>query len=147
MLANPWYQTRIMSDHILDQVLLFDIAVRGSLAGLCGHRRGLDTASRVRTDYQDSWTHERRKTGERLRRMAGNSAQACLALSAGEAYLRAAIYSRAAALHCSFNPIDPSIKELAALETASFSKAILLLGIPNHLTCFNRESILELYLR
>ncbi len=116
-----------MADHILDQVLLFYLAQ--AWQGSTDIGEVLDTASRVRADDQYSWTGEWQKTAERLRLMAQQSEQAGHPFSAGQAWLRAAAYYRAA-LHRYPAPSDPAVREMAALEAASFTRAIRLLRVP-----------------
>ncbi len=127
LLADPWYKTRVMADPILDQVLLFYLSEAWQGSSDIGEV--LQTASRVKADDEYSWTREWRKTAERLRARAEKSERGGHALSAGQAYLRAATYYRAS-LHRYPSPSDPDVREMAALEVASFSKAIRLLGIP-----------------
>jgi dienelactone hydrolase len=127
MLATPWYQTRVMADHILDQVLLFYLAQAWQGSSDIGEV--LDTASRVRADDEYSWTREWQKTAERLHRVAQKSELESHPFSAGQAWLRTATYCRAS-LHRYPSPADPAVRELAALETASFTRAMRLLRIP-----------------
>ena len=107
-LANPRYQTRIMSDHFLDHVLL---NIGEVWRGFADIGQVLDKESRVYTDDRTVGHSEWRKTTERLRLMAAIASRPGQAFSAGEAYLRVATHFRAA-LHCPFNPTDPSVKEL-----------------------------------
>ncbi|HVP18985.1 MAG TPA: alpha/beta fold hydrolase [Spirochaetia bacterium] len=127
LLANPWYQTRVMADPILDQVLLFYLSEAWQGSSDIGEV--LDTASRVLPDDEHSWTREWQRTAERLRARAMTCEQAGHPFSAGQAYLRAATYYRAS-LHRYPTPSDQAVKDMAALEVASFTKAIRLLGIP-----------------
>ena len=127
LLANPWYQTRVMADPVLDQVLLFYLAE--AWQGSTDIGEVLDTASRVSPDDEYSWTKEWQKTAERIRLSAEKSERAGHTISAGEAYLRAAAYYRAS-LHRYPAPTDHAVAEMAAREVASFTRAMRLLGIP-----------------
>ncbi len=127
LLATPWYQTRVMGDRILDQVLLFYLAEVWQGSSDVGEV--LDTASRIRSGDEYSWTREWQKTAERLRLLASTSEQAGHSFSAGQAYLRAATYYRAS-LHRYPTPSDPAVREMSGLEAACFTKALRLLRIP-----------------
>jgi hypothetical protein len=83
LLANPWYQTRVMADPVLDQVLLFYLAE--AWQGSTDIGEVLDTASRVSPDDEYSWTKEWQKTAERLRLSAKRSERAGHTISAGQA--------------------------------------------------------------
>jgi alpha-beta hydrolase superfamily lysophospholipase len=89
----------------------------------------LDTAWRI--DPQDawSWPTEWLRTADRLRRTAEASLARSHALSAGESYLRAASYYRAALIHHP-EPADPGVAQAARQSMACFDRAIALLGIP-----------------
>ncbi len=127
LLVTPWYQTRIMADPILDQVLLFYLAEAWQGSSDIGEV--LDTASRVKADDEYSWTREWQKTAERLKASALKSEKAGHGFSAGEAYLRAATYYRAS-LHRYPNPADGAVRDMAAQEVACFQKAAALLKMP-----------------
>lgn len=124
---RPWFELGLMADPILDQVLLYYLgSVRQGFAdiGEC-----LDTASRIDPNDEYSWSREWRKTADRLRQVAEGSEARDHRLSAGESYLKAATYYRAAS-HRYPEPGDPDVKELATRAVASFNRALDLLPIP-----------------
>lgn len=127
---HPWYELGMMADPILDQVLLFYLgSVRQGFAdiGEC-----LDTASRVDPADEYSWSREWRKIADRLRAVAEGSAARGHEISAGEAYLRAATYYRAA-LHRYPEPTDSDVADLATHAVAAFTKGLKLLSVPAQL--------------
>lgn len=124
---HPWYELGMMVDPVLDQVLLFYLgSVRQGFADL---GECLDTASRIEAQDAFSWPREWRTTAQRLHRVA----QCCEAtghgLSAGEAYLKAATYYRAA-LHRYPEPTDPDVKDMTRAAVTCFTKALSLLTLP-----------------
>ena len=124
---KPWYELSMMSDPILDQVLLFYLGE--SWQGLSDIGECLETAGRVTASDPTSWSREWRITAERLRATAAASEKAGHLRSAGQAWLRAATYYRAS-LHRHQDPSAPEVREMAQLEVSCFTKAISLLKMP-----------------
>ncbi len=124
---RPWYDLRMMPDPILDQVLLFYLSE--ARQGMTDIGEVLDTVGRVRADDEYSWTREWFKTAERVRAMAEAGERTGHPWGAGEAYLRAASYYRAA-LHRHPEPAAAEVRQMAEKEVASFAKAIRLLRMP-----------------
>jgi hypothetical protein len=124
---HPWYELRMMADPILDQVLLFYLAEARS--GMTDVGEVLDTASRVAADDEYGWTREFQKTAGRLAAAAEAGEKAGHTLGAGDSWMRAAAYYRAA-LHRHPDPKAPEIRTLAQKEVASFTRAIKLLSLP-----------------
>jgi hypothetical protein len=124
---RPWYELGIMNDPVLDNQLLWYLSA--VYQGMADIGECLDTAWRI--DPQDawSWPTEWLRTADRLRRTAEASLARSHALSAGESYLRAASYYRAALIHHP-EPADPGVAQAARQSMACFDRAIALLGIP-----------------
>jgi pimeloyl-ACP methyl ester carboxylesterase len=122
-----WYDLGMMSDPILDQSLLFYLAMTWS--GQTDVGECLETASRVNSSDQDSWAEEWTKTANRLLSVAEAAEKQKHNISAGEAYLRAATYY-SASLHRHNNPKAPIVKENTIAASKYFQKAMSLLGIP-----------------
>ena len=125
--GRPWYELGIMNDTVLDNQLLWYLSA--VYQGLADIGECLDTAHRI--DPKDAWSWPRAwlATADRLRGVA----EGCLArhhrLSAGEAYLRAATYYRAALIHHP-EPGDPGVVAATRQSSACFDQAIALLEIP-----------------
>jgi pimeloyl-ACP methyl ester carboxylesterase len=124
---HPWYDLRMMPDPILDQVLLFYLGE--ARMGMTDVGEVLDTASRVKADDEYSWTREWERTAERLRAAAEAGEKAGHPLGAGESFMRAAAYYRAA-LHRHPDPTAPEVRTLSEREIACFTRAIRLLSLP-----------------
>jgi len=124
---KPWYDLGMMSDPILDQSLLFYLAMTWS--GQADVGECLETASRVNSSDQNSWAEEWTKTAGKLLMVAEAAEKQKHNVSAGEAYLRAATYY-SAALHRHNNPKAPIVKENTIAASKYFQKAMSLLGIP-----------------
>ncbi len=122
-----WYELNMMADPILDQVLLFYLGE--AWTGMTDTNECLETASRVKNDDPDSWTREWRKTAERLNTTADRLVSEGHASSAGQYYLRAASYYRAA-LHRHMHPGSAEVKELTEREVACFTLSQKLLHAP-----------------
>ncbi len=125
--GQKWYELNRMADPVLDQVFLFYLGE--AWTGMTDINECLQTASRVKKDDPDSWTREWRKTAERLNATADQLVQEGHTNSAGQYYLRAASYYRAA-LHRHMHPGAPDVKELADREVACFTLSQKLLGAP-----------------
>lgn len=124
---RPWYDLGMMSDPILDQSLLFYMAMTWS--GQADVGECLETASRINSSHPDSWAEEWTKTADRLLLAAQEAEKQNHNVSAGQAYLRSATYY-SAALHRQNNPKAPIVKNNALAASKYFLKAINLLGIP-----------------
>ena len=124
---KPWYDLGMMSDPILDQSLLFYLAMTWS--GQADIGECLETASRVNSADPDSWAEEWTKTANRLLSAAEEAEKQKHNVSAGEAYLRAATYY-SAALHRHNNPKAQIVKDNTLAASKYFQKAMSLLGIP-----------------
>ena len=125
--AHKWYELNMTADPILDQVLLFYLGE--AWTGMTDINECLQTASRVSKKDADSWTREWRKTAERLQSTAEKLVAEGHTASAGQYYLRAASYYRAA-LHRHMHPGSPEVKELTEREVACFTLSQKLLGAP-----------------
>ena len=124
---RPWFELGMMPDPILDQVLLYYLGE--ARMGLTDIGEVLDSASRVKADDEYSWTREFSATADRVCAAAEAGEKAGHRIGAGEAYLRASSYYRAA-LHRHPDPAAPEIRQMAAREAACFARAITLLKLP-----------------
>ena len=124
---KQWYDLRMMSDPILDQSLLFYLAMTWS--GQADVGECLETAFRVNSSDPNSWAEEWTKTADRLLSVAMTAEKQNHNVTAGEAYLRAATYY-SAALHRHNNPKAKIVKDNTLAASQYFQKAIILLGIP-----------------
>ena len=124
---SPWYDLGMMSDPILDQSLLFYMAMTWS--GQADVGECLETASRVNSTDPNSWAEEWTKTADRLLLVAEAAEKRNHKASAGQAYLRAATYF-SAALHRHNNPKAAIVKDNTFAASKYFLKAVKLLGIP-----------------
>ena len=124
---RPWYDLRMMSDPILDQSLLFYLAMTWS--GQADVGECLETANRVNTTDPTSWAEEWTKTADRMLSVAEAGEKQNHKVSAGQAYVRAATYY-SAALHRHNNPKAQIVKDNTLAASKYFRKAANLLGIP-----------------
>ena len=124
---RPWYELDIIGEWIMDNQLLWYLSHTGQ--GMADIGECLDTASRIEANDESSWFGEWLKTADRVRRVAEESLADGHKLSAGETYLRAANYYRAALIHYSYRE-DPRVLETSRRSVACFEKAITLLSIP-----------------
>jgi pimeloyl-ACP methyl ester carboxylesterase len=136
--SRKWYELTMMADPILDQVLLFYLGE--AWTGMTDINECLQTASRVKKDDPDSWTREWRKTAERLRAAADLLVAEGHTNSAGQYYLRAASYYRAA-LHRHMHPASAEVKELTEREVSCFTLSQKLLGAPMEVVQVPYESV------
>ena len=88
----------------------------------------LDTAGRIDAADANSWPEEWLGTAERVRKMAENSLAKGHERSAGEAYLRAANYYRAALIH--HPEPGPGVLQAGRQSVACFDRALELLAVP-----------------
>jgi pimeloyl-ACP methyl ester carboxylesterase len=124
---RQWYELGMTADPILDQVLLFYLSQ--AWQGMTDVGEVLQTTRRVRADDEASWSREWRQTADRVRGIAEASERRGHALTAGQAFLRAASYYRAS-LHRHPDPLAPEVKEMTGLEIACYTRAIRLLSFP-----------------
>jgi len=92
----------------------------------------LDTAGRIDAADANSWPREWLGTAERVRKMAENSLAKGHERSAGETYLRAANYYRAALIHHP-EPGAFGVLQAARKSVACFDRALELLAVPARL--------------
>ncbi|MBN1838346.1 MAG: alpha/beta fold hydrolase [Spirochaetales bacterium] len=124
---RSWYELGMMSDPILDQVLLFYLGE--AWTGMTDINECLETAARVDPGDPESWAREWRKTAERLHAEADRLLGEGHRESAGEYYLRAASYYRAT-MHRHMHPGSAEVKELTEREIVCFVSSQELLGAP-----------------
>ena len=122
-----WYELGLMADPIMDNQLLFYLS--STYEGMADVGEVLDTALRIDADDEMSWYREWLKTADRLVRVAQGSAAGGHRLSAGEAYMRAANYYRAALIHYP-NTKDPAIPEVAGKSVDAYGQAMKFLDFP-----------------
>ncbi|WP_118974447.1 alpha/beta hydrolase family protein [Taibaiella koreensis] len=124
---QSWYPLGIFENPVLESVFLFYLGSawqRLSDIGEC-----FDTASRIDESREGSWAEEWVKTGDRLNALGHSCLQKHHRLTAGESYLRAATYYRAA-LHHHPDPTAPEVKQLTLKEIKNFKDAMQYLDIP-----------------
>jgi alpha-beta hydrolase superfamily lysophospholipase len=124
---RPWYDLGMMADPILDQSLLFYMAMTWS--GQADVGECLETASLVNSTDANSWAVEWTKMADKLLSSAETAERKNHKVSAGQAYLRAATYY-SAALHRHNNPKAQIVRDNAIAASKYFQKAMKLLGIP-----------------
>jgi len=124
---RPWYELGIIGEPIMDNQLLWYLSHTGQ--GMADIGECLDTASRIEAADAYSWPEEWLKTAERVRSVAESSLAKGHKRSAGEAYLRAANYYRAALIHHP-EPKDPGVVRAGRQSVACFDQALELLAIP-----------------
>jgi len=125
--GRPWYELGILNDPVLDNQLLWYLSA--VYQGMADVGECLDTAHRIDPKDTWSWPREWLRTADRLRGLAEGSLARKHSISAGEAYLRAATYYRAALIHHP-EPSDPGVVGATRQSIACFDQAIGLLGIP-----------------
>jgi pimeloyl-ACP methyl ester carboxylesterase len=126
--SHPWPTLGLMPDPAMDDQLLFYLS--SVYVGMADIGEVFETVTRMDTQDPDSWFNEWMKTAERVRGMAGESLDGGHAISAGEAYLRAANYIRAALIHYPDQPTDPETPTYAQLAVDSYVTALDLLSVP-----------------
>jgi alpha-beta hydrolase superfamily lysophospholipase len=124
---QPWYELGMMGDPVLDSQLLWYLSA--VYQGMADVGECLDTAHRVNPSDPWSWPREWQRTADRVAQVADGSLAGNHPLSAGQAYLRAASYYRAALIHHP-EPADAGVPAMARQAVACFDRAIGLLGIP-----------------
>ena len=124
---RPWYDLGLIGDPVMDEQLLFYLG--GTWSGMSDIGEVLDTASRITPDDLSSWPREWQKTAERVQGVADRSLGAGHRISAGQAYLRASNYYRAALMHHD-DPKSPEVLQMARTSMDCFRKAVELLSLP-----------------
>ncbi|HOX31274.1 MAG TPA: alpha/beta fold hydrolase [Spirochaetales bacterium] len=128
---KPWHQLDMMADPILDQVLLFYLGE--AWTGMTDVGECLETASRVRDDEPWSWTRAWKASASRLAGEAAKAEAGGQLRTAGQSYLRASSYYRAAA-HRHPDPAGQDMAELAKEAVRCYRRALELLpelgGLP-----------------
>jgi pimeloyl-ACP methyl ester carboxylesterase len=124
--ARSWWEFGL-ADPILDEIALHYLGQVWHQSADVGEV--LETLSRVDAEDPTSWTRAWRESAERLAEVAAASEAEGHAISAGDAYLRAATYYRAA-LHRHADPFAPEVAELTQLEVENFEKYLELSGSP-----------------
>ena len=126
--SHPWPMLGLMPDPVMDDQLLFYLS--SVYTGMADIGEVLETATRIDALNPSSWFHEWMKTAERVHGMAEASLDGGHPISAGESYLRAANYIRAALIHYPDQPDDPETANIAQRSVDAYVKALNLLGIP-----------------
>lgn len=124
---RAWYELGIIGDPVMDEQLLFYLGATWS--GMSDIGECLDTASRITPDDLTAWPREWQRTAERVHGMADKSLSAGHPISAGQAYLRASNYYRAALMHHA-DPTSSDVLTLARISLDCFGKAVKLLSLP-----------------
>lgn len=121
---HPWYELGMMADPVLDNQLLYYLSQ--AYQGFTDIGEVLDTASRIDVNDEYSWPNEWLETARRVEGDAKQSLERGHKVSAGEAFVRASSYYRAALIHHP-EPSDPIVKEVAQAVVDNFDKALELL--------------------
>lgn len=124
---RPWYELGLMPDPVMDNQLLWYLSQ--AYQGMTDVGEVLDTASRIDAADEYSWVREWLATAERVRRYGNESLAGGHFVSAGEAFLRASSYYRAALIHHP-DPLDPSVPQMALTVMELFNTSLGLLNIP-----------------
>lgn len=133
--GGNWWELEL-GDPILDQVALFYLGHAWDQSADVAEV--LETLGRIDGTDDTSWPHEWQLTAERLDALAGASEAEGHALSAADAYLRAATYYRAA-LHRHGDPADPEVPVLAERAVERFEKYLELSDSPCESVTFPYE--------
>lgn len=121
------YEPGSLSHPLRDPELLFSLGSGG--LGEMDPGECLETARRLQPEDASSWAREWTRTAERLREVAQHAEVKSRWISAGEAWLRASAYYRAA-LHRHPEPQGPDVVRLARHALVGFTRAVRLLGLP-----------------
>jgi pimeloyl-ACP methyl ester carboxylesterase len=124
---RSWYELGMMSDPILEQSLLFYLAMTWS--GQADIGECLETASRINSSNPYSWSEEWTKTADKLLFDAEQAEKQNHKISAGQAFLRASTYY-SAALHRQYDPNAPVVRKNTLAASTYFQKAMKLLDMP-----------------
>jgi Alpha/beta hydrolase family len=125
--TREWFDLDLMTDEVMNSQLLHFLGATYSAQADIGEV--LDTGTRINPADEWSWPLEWVRTADRLCEMAEVSLARRHRLSAGNAYLRAANYYRAALIHHP-DPTDPSVLATSRRSVEAYEKAIRLLEIP-----------------
>lgn len=124
---KTWYPLGLFNDSVMESVFLFYVGntwQRLSDIGEC-----YDTASRIDEQNEYSWANEWTKTADRIHALGDSCLKEHHRLTAGESYLRASTYYRAA-LHRHPAPHDPQVKQLTRQVLEDYANGLKLQGIP-----------------
>ena len=124
---RSWYELGIIGEPVMDNQLLWYLSHTGQ--GMADKGECLDTAGRIDAADATSWPEEWLGTAERVRKIAENSLAKGHERSAGEAYLRAANYYRAALIHHP-EPGASGVLRAGRQSVACFDTALELLAVP-----------------
>lgn len=125
--GRPWYELGLLEDPIMESQLLHFLA--GTYSAQSDIGEVLDTASRITPGDDWSWPTEWVSTADRIRAMGDASHAKDRRHSAGNAYLRAANYYRAALIHHP-EPGHPSVLDTGRKAVDAYNKALSLLRLP-----------------
>ncbi len=120
-----WWKLALIGDEVMDEQLLWYLGQAGE--GLTDVGECLDAASRIVAGDEASWFAAWMDHANRLRAVAERAEEAGHRRSAGEAYLRASNYCRAALIHYP-EPADPRLRAATLASADGFAKAMELLG-------------------
>jgi hypothetical protein len=123
---NPWWDIDVIGDPIKDNQLLWYLSQVGQ--GQADVGECLDTASRISAQEDDTWLHEWMKTARRVQAVAEESLAGGHEISAGETFLRAANYYRAAVIH--HVGAGEIVLEACSASVHCYEQAIALLKMP-----------------
>ncbi|QRO00053.1 alpha/beta fold hydrolase [Archangium violaceum] len=123
--SDAWYDLRMSGDGLMDNQLLWFL-------GHAAHGQSdvgdvLETAQRIQPGDERSWFEAWLQTARRVHGVASTAESKGHALSAGQAYARAANYYRAATMHYT-NTADPRLLEVTHNAVTTFEKSNALLG-------------------
>ena len=124
---KAWYELGMMSDDVLDEVLLFYLGE--AWQGLSDINECLETVHRVDPDDPESWSREWKKTAERLERTGYEKLKEGHQWSAGEYLLRASTYYRAS-MHRNMFPGSDEVKAMTEREVQCFITSQEMLKVP-----------------
>lgn len=124
---RDWFDLDLMNDEVMNSQLLHFLGA--TYSAQADVSEVLDTGCRIDPDDEWSWPTEWVSTANRLRTMADASTAKRRKVSAGNAYLRAANYYRAALIHHP-DPGHPSVLEIGRSAVDAYEKAIRWLEWP-----------------
>ncbi len=124
---RPWSELQIIGEPVMDDQLLWYLGHVGQ--GLADVGEVLDTAAGITAGDDTTWFEAWLRTASRVEGMAEQSLAGGHAISAGEIYLRASNYYRAAVIRYAV-PDDPRMLEVCRSAVECFDRAIDLLAMP-----------------
>ncbi|HVI46485.1 MAG TPA: alpha/beta fold hydrolase [Chitinophaga sp.] len=124
---KSWYPLGLFNDPVLESVFLFYLG--GTWQKLSDIGECFDTASRIDEKNEYSWSDEWTQTADRLSALGDSCLSSHHQLTAGESYLRASTYYRAA-LHRYPDPAAVIVKQLSHKVIEHYNKALTLLAVP-----------------